>query len=198
MNFAEELVYWYLRFNGFFPLTNFVLHHSNDHRTSDADILAVRFPYVSEAIGGNPDDWDPQFRNRWDIDLTTETIGLITEVKSGSWDPADLNDQAPTWRVREGLKRIGMLPEGDLLEEATRNLRSTAKTRVGSFTLAKLFVANGEVPGETPWLHLELNNVEAFVQERMRRYRQRKLADRLFFGGDLIQYLAWKGGGDRD
>ena len=26
MNFAEQLVYWYLRLNGYFPITNFVLH----------------------------------------------------------------------------------------------------------------------------------------------------------------------------
>jgi hypothetical protein len=26
MNSSEELAYWYLRLNGFFPLTNFVVH----------------------------------------------------------------------------------------------------------------------------------------------------------------------------
>jgi hypothetical protein len=58
MNFAEQLVYWYLRLNGFFPITNFVLHHGAEHRTSDADLVAVRFPYVSEDIGGAPTDWE--------------------------------------------------------------------------------------------------------------------------------------------
>ncbi len=57
MNFAEQLAYWYLRFNGFFPLTNFVLHHGTGHRTSDTDLLAMRFPYVSEDIGGEEKKW---------------------------------------------------------------------------------------------------------------------------------------------
>ena len=33
MNFAEQLVYWYLRLNGFFPITNFVLHHGAEQNS---------------------------------------------------------------------------------------------------------------------------------------------------------------------
>lgn len=55
-NFGEELVYWYLRLNGFFIINNFVLHHDTASRTSDADLLAVRFPYVYEDIGGREED----------------------------------------------------------------------------------------------------------------------------------------------
>jgi hypothetical protein len=46
VNFSEQLAYWYLRLNGFFPLTNFVLHHhgTGERHSSDADIVAVRFP----------------------------------------------------------------------------------------------------------------------------------------------------------
>lgn len=42
MNYGEELAYWYLRFNGFFPISNFVVHRSSGiKRTSDVDVLAV-------------------------------------------------------------------------------------------------------------------------------------------------------------
>jgi hypothetical protein len=66
MNYGETLAYWYLRLNGFFPLRNFVLHplngsEANDRYTADSDLLAIRFPYVYEEIGGQPEDWDSRF-----------------------------------------------------------------------------------------------------------------------------------------
>ncbi len=73
MNYGETLVYWYLRFNGFFLIQNFVLHpladsEGSDKQAADSDLLAVRFPYVYEETGGQPDDWDPRLRT-WDLTL---------------------------------------------------------------------------------------------------------------------------------
>jgi hypothetical protein len=49
MNYGEELAYWYLRLNGFFPISNFVVHRSLDvPNTSDVDVVAVRPPHVFE------------------------------------------------------------------------------------------------------------------------------------------------------
>lgn len=38
MNSSEELAYWYHRLNGFFPLTNFVVHRHQvaQHRSDNA------------------------------------------------------------------------------------------------------------------------------------------------------------------
>lgn len=76
-NYGEELAYWYLRLNGFFTINNFVLHHNREGRTSDADILAVRFPYVYEEVGGRDEDWDDQLVGRFNKD---KIVGLICEV----------------------------------------------------------------------------------------------------------------------
>lgn len=86
MNYGETLAYWYLRFNGFFPLRNFVLHplqeRMGDHnQTADCDLLAVRFPHVYEEIGGQSDDWDPRL-STWGFSLYEDIIGLIVEVKT--------------------------------------------------------------------------------------------------------------------
>ena len=193
MNFAEQLVYWYLRLNGFFPLTNFVLHHSAEHRTSDADLVAVRFPHVCEEIGGTPPDFDVKFQNDWEINLPSETVGFIVEVKSGGWNLNDLNDPNRDWWVRDSLKRLGMISP-DQIEEAAAELNNNSVTRVGGVTSAKLFVGNGRIPENTPWLHMELNDADQFIRRRMQTYSDRKARDRLFFSGDLIQYLAWKSG----
>src|SRR5256885_2107365 len=85
MNYAEEYVFWYLRLNGFFPITNFVIHKSSQiEYTSDCDVLGVRPPFVYEEIGGKPEDWDPLL-----VALFEEgfTIGAICEVKSGKYEP---------------------------------------------------------------------------------------------------------------
>lgn len=193
MNFGEQLAYWYLRLNGFFPLSNFVLHHGAGHRTSDADLLAVRFPYVSEDVGGRDRDWDSRFRTDWKIDLTRRVVGLIVEVKSGAWDRADILDPPPEWRIRERLRRMGMIAPGQEFERVLEELRIGRIAQTGACTLAKLFIASGDVPEAAPWFHLTLEEIDRFVRGRMQSYRERKLADRLFFSGDLIQYLAWKG-----
>ena len=61
MDYGEDLAYWYLRLNGFFPLTNFVNHRLKEKDIkypSDCDVLAVRPPHVFEDIGGKQDRWD--------------------------------------------------------------------------------------------------------------------------------------------
>jgi hypothetical protein len=84
MNYGEELGYWYLRLNGFFPLSNVVLHGGETLRyTSDCDLLAVRPPHVYEVVGGQMEDWDPKlyelFEGGW-------TLGVVCEVKTGAFD----------------------------------------------------------------------------------------------------------------
>lgn len=196
MNFAEQLTYWYLRLNGFVPLTNFVLHHDADRNanpwTSDADLIAIRFPHVSEVIGGQADDWDEQFE-RWNLRLTTETIGLIVEVKSGRLRPKHLRDfKAPSWRVPYAIRRLGMFTEQEAQGVASA-LSDQSVARQGGFTVAKLLVGTTD-PKLPQWLYLDLENAVEFICRRMKKYANRKGSDRMFFDGDLIQFLAWRGG----
>lgn len=198
MNFAEQLTYWYLRLNGFIPLTNFVLHDDTDvaqprnedrHRTSDADLLAVRFAHVSERIGGNPDDWDRPHFEEWGIDLT-QTLGFIVEVKSGGWSADDL--AARHWRVVRGVQRLGMFAD-PVPHEVANELSDRTRTNRDGYVIAKLLVGTHR-QADVPWLYLDLRDAVRFIAQRMQRYDYRKHADRMFFDGDLIQFLAWRGG----
>lgn len=195
MNFAEQLAYWYLRLNGFLPLTNFVLHYETDHATSDADAIAVRFPHVFEAVGGQNDDWDTRF-TRWGLRLTEECVGLIVEVKSGQMGQGQLQQHLAGrhWRVRHAIKRLGIFrqPEADRIAKSLENERIT---RAGEFAFAKLLVSSNG-PLDDSWLHLSLDDAVTFIRARMKKYSSRKCGDRMFFDGDLIQFLAWRGGRD--
>lgn len=57
-NYEEELAYWYLRLNRFFVIDNFIYHRTENNRTGDADLIALRLPYVKELKGGTLGDWD--------------------------------------------------------------------------------------------------------------------------------------------
>lgn len=55
---AELIAGWYLRFNGYFPITGFILHDAGAMKQpggqlTDADILAIRLPYTEEIIEGS-------------------------------------------------------------------------------------------------------------------------------------------------
>ncbi len=81
-NRFELLATWYLRFNGYFTIQDFTVHPDfrNQPGGTDADILAVRFPYSEE------------FQRRYSFDRDQELIRpkrtdiLICEVKAGRCD----------------------------------------------------------------------------------------------------------------
>jgi len=59
-NKFEKLVKWYLRFNGFFTIENFIIHAADDPNRikkgvignySEVDVIGVRMPYYSEITG---------------------------------------------------------------------------------------------------------------------------------------------------
>jgi len=100
MNYGEELAYWYFRLNGFFPLTNFVLHAGEEVLyTSDCDVLAIRHPHVYEEVGGQPLDWDSVLLERLDFE---RTIGIVCEVKTGRF-----NTVFNSSNVSYAIKRLG-------------------------------------------------------------------------------------------
>jgi hypothetical protein len=49
----EDLAHWYLRFNGFLTISNFVVHPTRrGSQLTDGDIVGVRFPYRDEFPNG--------------------------------------------------------------------------------------------------------------------------------------------------
>lgn len=189
MNFGETLTYWYLRLNGFIPLRNFVLHRANiEGRTAaDSDLLAVRFPHVYEEIGGRPNDWDNARFAAWRLNIA-QNLAFIVEVKTGRIGP-EIKGWRPE-RLRAALPRLGMF-EGELVPEIAEELEHASAIDVGSWSIVKLLVTKRPFR-EGYWLNLTLADADAFIANRVAVYKADKLADRLRFPDDLMQYLAWK------
>ena len=102
----ETIVRWYLRFNGYFCVENFVVHepdHAGVPQGAEFDTLAVRFPHSKEIVSGQPIENDPRL-NDGEVSQSGLIDFVIAEVKSGK---------------RLGLNRIWR-------EENTRNLERLA------------------------------------------------------------------------
>jgi len=192
-NFAEELTYWYLRFNGFFLLSNFVLHclgHENQRDTADFDLLAIRFPYVYERVGGQTQDWDKERFSSWGLNIDENSLAFMVEVKSGKRASKNKVKRAFTSeRLEKALYRFGIFTQEEVLRVA-KELESQEYIEKSSWVIAKLAVTEKEVRG--PWLNLTLNEVDKFIRKRIEYYPKDKYLDRTYFPNILIQYLSWK------
>lgn len=196
-NYGEVLTYWYLRLNGFFPITNFVLHdvHQRENRkySGDCDILAVRFPFVSEKIRGKYLDWDQDFFR--DLGSTSDrAIGLIVQVKTGQFDQTDLLKSFSKETLAYAIKRIGLVAESEV-PSLVAELNDCAKLSKDDFLLAKLAVIGRPLndSNERPFIIKDIHEIDEFIRDRIKEHELTKRADRMFFSDPLIQYLAGMG-----
>src|ERR1700738_2672654 len=85
----EKVAYWYFRLNGFFQIENFVVHpERRGGQRTDADLLAVRFPWRAERLFDDPNDMRAD--DERGLALSRERIdALIVEVKTNQ--PCPLN-----------------------------------------------------------------------------------------------------------
>lgn len=183
MNYGEDLAYWYLRLNGFFPITNFVVHRSPGvEYSSDIDVLAVRTPYVHEEIGGQSHDWDQYLAACLRFG---RSIGLICEVKTGAYEVDKLFRHE---YVQYAVGRLGLADQATT-ENVVATLRDSPLVEIdGGAVIAKLFVSTEEHK-DGPFLTRTLGQVEDFIEERVRRYPAEKYAARMFFPPGVFQQL---------
>ncbi len=180
MNWSEELTSWYLRLNGFFPLTNFVVHRQqNVLYRSDIDVLAVRPPHVFEEIGGQEYDWDPFLTSRLPFQ---RFIALICEVKTGTFNQAHI---FRVEQIKAAVARLGLWSrEG--VDEIAEQLLDQACVISPEGAVGKLLVTEG-VSESTRYLNRTLLDLETFIDNRIARYPYEKYGSRMFFSSSLFQ-----------
>jgi hypothetical protein len=173
----EKVAYWYFRLNGFLQIENFVVHpgRKGSQRT-DADLLAVRFPYRAEFLLDHP---EPMRDDEGTLHLSTKLIDVvIAEVKTN--DPCTLNGpwtKSESQNVNRVLAAIGCVPHS-LIEDA-----AVAIYRHGGFahdTLHIRLIAVGRV--ENPELaehfpqvvQVTWRQILGFIWHRLHNYRRQK------------------------
>lgn len=181
-NNGEELSYWYFRLNGFFPLSNFVIHRTETTKhPSDCDILALRPPDVFEEVGGQSDDWDDRLTKLLRFD---RFLGVIVEVKTGRYTTKDLFQDV---YVRYSVGRLGLTQQIDNIM-AQLAKAPVAETESGH-QIAKILIANQNPGTNINFIAFSLGSIRNFIRNRMRKYQREKFRDRLFFDSNLLQEL---------
>ncbi len=183
-NYGEELAYWYLRLNGFFPITNFVLHSLKNKRLktpyiADADILAIRPPNASEEIGGLRLKYD----SHTDIvrsDEASKYIFVYCEVKTGDSYKVPV---FPPERIEYARKRFGLN-----VEPQTEDCENHIDNIFKKVLIAKRKQKNVKNDDVDVFISLD-NDAIPFIRNRFKEYDEYKYPSRMFFNSSLIQLL---------
>lgn len=175
----EKVAYWYFRLNGFLQIENFVVHpERRGSQRTDADLLAVRFPFRAERLFDDPRDVMADDVQR--LALSADMIDMvIAEVKANQ--PCTLNGpwtQQDRQNVHRVLAAIGCLPP-DLIEKAAADIYRTGFHRSDSRLRIRLVAVgrnrSDSLAAEYPDVaQLLWSEVLAFMWERFHRYRQQK------------------------
>lgn len=189
LNSSEEVSYWYLRLNGFFILDNFVIHKSDDIKfTSDADLIAIRNPFVFEEIGGQEYDWDNDLFEPVDDGVI---IGVICQVKGGAIGNKPLFSKE---HISYCINRMGFVEEVDEIVEILNDNESVDfENSLGQkFHIVKILISRDAPPKDLNALSMRLKHIYGFIEQRIRNYPIEKYRDRNFFSSIAFQILIEK------
>lgn len=135
----ELVVRWYLRFNGYLGVENFVIHQAVQNgnvQVGEDDVLAVRFPSSRE---------DPGFLLETDehlVDAEAREHGLVdfvvAEVKGGRKDTLNSVWQPPSNptkvdRVRYLIRWLGPLADDEEINRVSTELQASHRSRSGQY-----------------------------------------------------------------
>ncbi len=163
-NKFEQLALWYLRLNGYLTTPNFVLHpDTRGSERTDADILAVRFPYSEEVAGSKMEVDSKLVCQHEKIDF------IIAEVKSrecslnGPWTDERQEN------MHYVLRWLGMVPGSEVSGVADDLCRKKACERENWIIRLACF-GNQESPDLQNVLQLTHEYVVKFMLERFNKH----------------------------
>lgn len=175
----ERVAYWYFRLNGFLQIENFVVHPpGRGGQRTDADLLAVRFPFRAERLFDNPNDIMLDDGQR--LALSHDRIDVvIAEVKTNQ--PCSLNGpwtRQDRQNVHRVLAAIGCLPPGHI-EQAAADIYRAGIHFSESGLRVRLVAVGRERSKELSDAYANVAQLTwpemlTFVWDRLRRYQRQK------------------------
>lgn len=137
---SEKIAYWFFRLSGCLTIENFIIHpdfvdQPDVVQRTDADLLAVRFPYRQE-----PYHHDDPMEDH-ELFLVKKTQLYIVEIKksghcrfNGPWTKPEREN------MERVLSAIGFLPR-DLIPEASKQLYETYEFKSEKYRIRLIAIA---------------------------------------------------------
>ncbi len=174
----EKVAYWYFRLNGFFQIENFYVHPSiRGGARTDADLLAIRFPYRAEGLFENP----PRIMSDdvYNLALNSDRIDVvITEITrqkcklNGPWTNPEKRN------VNRVLAAIGCIPPEHIAEAADAVYQTGFFEYQESLRLRLVAIGNercNKIAVESPRVTQVIwSDLLRFVCQRLQNYRHQK------------------------
>jgi hypothetical protein len=191
MNYAEEFAYWYLRLNGFFTITNFVLH--NKH--GDTDILGIRPPNAAEFVNGKrlkEDDVLLALFGKSGCNIYRDYACIIAEVKGGK-NPVsqkEIREKFDLETIKYALKRIGLFKLSEVDKAAEALNKAKYLTLENAFSTHKILFAHEDVfrsKEDGTFSFVSIEQMVKFIESRMGM--DFKIQDWALFNSNLIQQM---------
>lgn len=143
---AEEVAHWYFRLNGFLSIPGFIIHPDREQRYpyTEADLIAVRFPYSLEILSDRTmkDDQVLLELNRLPQDShPTRTIFVLVEVKTdlcrinGPWSNSERGN------MQRVIRRLGFAAP-DHIEEIAQKMYDDLRWENEHFVLQYVAVGS--------------------------------------------------------
>jgi hypothetical protein len=149
----EELVRWYLRFNGYLCVENFVVHEPDASaqtvpQGAEIDTLAVRFPFSNEVIPATPQKHvlhDP----RLECPSPRHIDCIIAEIKGGErirlnsiW--REQTEQARR-RVQYIVRWLGCIEDEQRLAQISADLQTNLHAEEGPYFFRVILFARRSI-----------------------------------------------------
>lgn len=195
-NYAEEFAYWYLRLNGFFIITDFVLHSKH----GDMDVLAVRPPYATEYVKGKRLEEDEklvELVKQSKGDLRKQFTAFIAEVKGGRTKISSkgIAEKFDLESLKYILRRIGLF-DYEYADAFAEDLLNSKWLTIDGTSIHKVLFAYESVfePSETDcFSFVSIEQTVKFIEQRMGlNFKNR---DWHLFDSNLIQQMIHQAAG---
>ena len=202
-NYAEELAYWYFRFNGFFLLNNYVSHPDDRdvirdakgkviRSHSDSDLLAIRIGQPMEEVGINFSSDKVGIRQCDELNNlikhvcvkeknpTLSLIGIICEVKAGA--RTAFNDD----NLKAQLKRFGFVQNPD---QARTEIKEKGHSFIEKDKLVIRILVSVNGTRQAGFKPIKIQTPLAYIASRFEQLGDKKHGGWDKFDSTLMQFL---------
>lgn len=141
----ELLTKWYLRFNGYFTVDNFIIHAGDDNQRisngtvgnyTDVDILGIRMPFHIERTG------ELEIKNDTRLQCLDKIDIVIAECKTGEQNGLNKVWSKGNFQAMEYLlKFCGVFKESKQIKEVAKTLLSDLKYEDDKFRIRFILFA---------------------------------------------------------